>query len=163
MLHCPSGRGRAGGRRRRAKTSEEMDFERKEAVAVKYLCRLGEARDWIERCLGMTNSEEEVKEEEEDEDASVVLSAMSGGLVAFEESLRNGVVLARLASVFAPEVVPTEKIFDSDLERYDETGLSYRHTDNVYYFIEAVRSLGLPEVSNTKIFFKKFNLPSWQL
>ncbi len=147
-VHPPSRR-----RRRSAKSGEEMDFERRESVAVEYLCRLGEAREWMEACLGggammarAAASEED--ETEDDEDASVVVSAMSGGLVGFEEGLRNGVALARLASAFAPDLVPPERVFDADLRRYQEVGLSYRHTDNVNHFIRACKHLGLPEVEH---------------
>ncbi len=126
-------------------TAEEMDFERREAVARRYLARLAEAREWINRCL-QEDSQQPPSYADEDEDTSMVMAAMSGGLVAFEESLRNGVALARLAAAFAPQAVSYDRIFDIDLERYESCGLSYRHTDNINYFIDAIKQLGLPEI-----------------
>ena len=98
-------RGHAGGGR---KSAEDMDLERREKVAVEYLCRLAEAREWMEACVG----------DPMEEDASVVLSSVSGGLMVFEERLRNGVDLARLAAHFAPELVTHHMIFDLNQEKY---------------------------------------------
>lgn len=39
-------------------------------------------------------------------------------LIEFEESLRNGVVLARLANFVAPKVVREKDIFDLDQSHY---------------------------------------------
>lgn len=54
-------------------------------MAYDYLCRLEEARTWISLCIG-----------EE-------LPPVGNGVL--ENSLRNGVHLAKLASYFAPTVV----------------------------------------------------------
>ena len=64
------------------KTAEEMDEERKEQIVYEYLCRLEEAKKWIEHLLQETLPE----------------------VTVFEQNLRNGVVLAKLASYFAPQV-----------------------------------------------------------
>ena len=53
-----------------------------------------------------------------------------------EESLRNGVYLAKLAHFFAPAVVAARKIFDADLAKYAAQGLHFRHTDNINYFLQ---------------------------
>lgn len=37
--------------------------------------------------------------------------------VEIEESMRNGVILARLANFFAPKIVTERKIFDRDEDR----------------------------------------------
>jgi len=38
--------------------------------------------------------------------------------IELEEALRNGVLCAKLANFFAPEIAPMRKIFDKDLTRY---------------------------------------------
>lgn len=177
-------RGGNGARKRRNKSGDQMDLERREAVAVQYLCRLAEARDWMQACLGgqahvgagdrprcrghpnrrrhLAVDEDDDGEESDDEE-SVLMAAGAGGfgLVQFEEGLRNGVALAKLASLFAPELVPPERIFDADLARYEECGLGYRHTDNVNGFIGAVRALGLPEIftPETSDVYARKNMP----
>lgn len=78
------------------KTAQEMDAIRHRTIAYEYLCRLEEAKIWMEACL---------KEE--------LPSA-----VEFEESLRNGVYLAKLGNFIAPDILPLNKIYDIDLKRY---------------------------------------------
>ncbi len=50
--------------------------------AYEYLCHVGEAKEWIEGCLG---------------------NELPFGVVEMEEQLRNGVVLAKLVRVFQGE------------------------------------------------------------
>ena len=38
--------------------------------------------------------------------------------IELEEALTNGVICAKLANFFAPEIAPIRKIFDKDLTRY---------------------------------------------
>ena len=71
---------------------------------------------WMESCLG-----EEVPP-----------------IVELEEQLRNGVILARLARVFAPDLVP--RIFEADK-------LVFRHSDNINRFFRFVERCGLPDVT----------------
>lgn len=106
------------------KSAEEMDEERKEQIVYEYLCRLEEAKKWIEHLL-----KEELPE-----------------VTIFEQNLRNGVVLAKLASYFAPTVVNSRKIFDIEELRFGQQGLHFRHTDNINYFLKAVASIGLPDL-----------------
>ena len=106
------------------KSAEEMDEERKEQIVYEYLCRLEEAKKWIEHLL-----KEELPE-----------------VTIFEQNLRNGVVLAKLASYFAPTIVNSRKIFDIEESRFSSQGLHFRHTDNINYFLKAVASIGLPEI-----------------
>jgi len=149
-----------------------MDFERKEAVAVHYLRRLEETRLWIVDCLGPDapglDGVPQRYSEDGDEDSVVVASGGDregsvGGrcLVHFEEGLRNGVLLAALASEFAPDVVRREDIYDLDLARYGEYGLSFKHTDNVNRFIAAVLALGLPDIftPETADIYERKNMP----
>lgn len=106
------------------KSADEMDEERREHVAYEYLCRLEEAKKWIEALL-----HEELPE-----------------VTQFEQNIRNGVVLAKLAAAFAPSVVNERKIFDKDQARFEQNGLHFRHTDNINYFLKALASVGLPEL-----------------
>ncbi len=66
-----------------------------------------------------------------------------------EEGLRNGVFLAKLAHFFAPQAVAKRKVFDPDLVRYNESGLHFRHTDNINHFLHACKAVGLPEVTQS--------------
>uniref|UniRef100_A0A7N8YBW8 IQ motif containing GTPase activating protein 3 n=1 Tax=Mastacembelus armatus TaxID=205130 RepID=A0A7N8YBW8_9TELE len=77
-------------------TAEQMDEQRIQNVAYQYLCRLEEAKRWMEACLG-----EELPAPTE-----------------LEEALRNGVVLAKLGHRFAPTAVPLKKIYDPEQHRY---------------------------------------------
>ncbi|KNE54572.1 hypothetical protein AMAG_00539 [Allomyces macrogynus ATCC 38327] len=65
-----------------------MDVKRKNIAAYEYLCRIGEAKQWVEACI-----QEELPP-----------------VTALDEGLRNGVALAKLARAFEPELV--RKIFE---------------------------------------------------
>ncbi|MBZ3877267.1 Ras GTPase-activating-like protein IQGAP3, partial [Sciurus carolinensis] len=120
-------------------TAEEMDEQRRQNVAYQYLCRLEEAKRWMEACL---------KEE-------------LPSPVQLEESLRNGVLLAKLGHCFAPSVVPLKKIYDVEQLRYQATGLHFRHTDNINFWLSAIAHIGLPSTffpETTDIYDKK-NMP----
>ena len=58
------------------------DVQRHLIQAYEYLCHVGEAKEWIEGCLG---------------------EELPFGVVEMEEQLRNGVVLAKLVRVFQGE------------------------------------------------------------
>lgn len=64
-----------------------MDKQRNNLLAYEYLCHIGEAKEWIEDCL-----QNEIDP-----------------IIKLEESMRNGIVLAKLADWFAPGIV--RKIF----------------------------------------------------
>ena len=100
------------------KSADEMDDERREHIVYEYLCRLEEAKRWIEAVL-----HQELPE-----------------VTIFEQNIRNGVVLAKLAAAFAPKIVSERKIFDFDESRFQQNGLHFRHTDNINYFLK-VRTL----------------------
>ncbi|XP_042781503.1 ras GTPase-activating-like protein IQGAP3 isoform X2 [Panthera leo] len=120
-------------------TAEEMDEQRRQNVAYQYLCRLEEAKRWMEACL-----KEELPPP-----------------VELEESLRNGVLLAKLGHCFAPAVVPLKKIYDAEQLRYQATGLHFRHTDNINFWLSAIAHIGLPSTffpETTDIYDKK-NMP----
>ncbi|XP_051271756.1 ras GTPase-activating-like protein IQGAP3 [Dicentrarchus labrax] len=120
-------------------TAEQMDEQRIQNVAYQYLCRLEEAKRWIEACLG-----EELPAPTE-----------------LEESLRNGVVLAKLGHRFAPNAVALKKIYDPEQLRYHALGLQFRHTDNINHWRNALTILGLPVIfhpETTDVYDKK-NMP----
>ncbi|NWW62577.1 IQGA3 protein, partial [Ifrita kowaldi] len=120
-------------------TAEEMDEQRRQNVAYQYLCHLEEAKRWMEACLGE-------------------------GLpppTELEETLRNGVLLAKLGHCFAPAIVPLKKIYDPEQTRYKAAGLHFRHTDNINYWRDAMSHVGLPSIfhpETTDIYDKK-NMP----
>ncbi|KAJ7498942.1 ras GTPase-activating protein [Mycena latifolia] len=107
------------------------DTQRHLIQAYEYLCHVGEAQQWIEGCL---NEELEF------------------GVVEMEDGLRNGVVLAKLVREFRPGAV--KKI-------YDAPKLDFRHSDNINYFFNFVREVGLPEgfIFELTDLYEKKNLP----
>ncbi|KAK0155559.1 Ras GTPase-activating-like protein IQGAP1 [Merluccius polli] len=120
-------------------TADEMDQQRIQNVAYQYLCRLEEAKRWMEACLG------------EELPAPTDL----------EEGLRNGVWLAKLAHHFSPKTTPLRKIYDSDQNRYKAQGLQFRHTDNINHWRNAMVQVGLPTIfhpETTDIYDRK-NMP----
>ncbi|XP_055521632.1 ras GTPase-activating-like protein IQGAP3 [Leucoraja erinacea] len=120
-------------------TAEEMDERRRQNIAYEYLCHLEEAKRWMEVCL--------------DEELPPTTD--------LEESLRNGVFLAKLGHRFAPTVVPQRKIYDQEQLRYKATGLHFRHTDNINHWLNAMAKIALPSIfypETTDIYDKK-NIP----
>ncbi|NWW37247.1 IQGA3 protein, partial [Panurus biarmicus] len=120
-------------------TADEMDEQRRQNIAYQYLCHLEEAKRWMEACLGE-------------------------GLpppTELEETLRNGVLLAKLGHCFAPAIVPLKKIYDPEQTRYKAAGLHFRHTDNINHWRDAMSHVGLPSIfhpETTDIYDKK-NMP----
>ncbi|EDV26283.1 uncharacterized protein TRIADDRAFT_37304 [Trichoplax adhaerens] len=102
-----------------------MDEERQKLIAYQYLCRLAEAKDWIERCIS--------------ENIPVSISE-------FENTLRNGILLAKLSHSFATDVVPLKRIYDVDEAKYKVKGLHFKHTQNFNYWIEALDSIKFPKI-----------------
>ncbi|KAM4568064.1 ras GTPase-activating-like protein IQGAP3 [Fundulus diaphanus] len=129
----------AAGSRYERLTAEQMDEQRIQNVAYQYLCRLEEAKRWMEACLG-----EELPAPTE-----------------LEEALRNGVILAKLGHRFTPTAVPLKKIYDPEQLRYKAVGLQFRHTDNINHWRNAMTSLGLPAIfhpETTDVYDRK-NMP----
>ncbi|XP_077554013.1 ras GTPase-activating-like protein IQGAP1 [Haemaphysalis longicornis] len=120
-------------------SSDEMDERRQLRLAYLYLCHLEETRLWLSSCI-----EEELP-----------------SATRLEESLRNGVYLARLSHFFAPDEVPLRKIYDADQNVHRERGLCFRHTDNINHWLKAMRSIGFPEYFFPDPFdlYEKKNLP----
>ncbi|KAJ8679150.1 hypothetical protein QAD02_014937 [Eretmocerus hayati] len=116
-----------------------MDEIRQKTLAYEYLCHLEEAKKWMEACL-----REELPPTTE-----------------LEENLRNGVYLAKLGHFIAPEILPLHKIYDAEQRRYWVAGLQFRHTDNINYFLQCLKSMHLPytfQPETTDIYDKK-NMP----
>eukprot|EP00834_Sanchytrium_tribonematis_P001064 NODE_23_length_42016_cov_0.755803.p2 type:complete len:997 gc:universal NODE_23_length_42016_cov_0.755803:16799-19789(+) len=108
-----------------------MDMNRKQIKAYEYLCHIGEAKQWIEAC-----SDQEL-----------------GAVVDLDEQMRNGVVLAKLAKKFKPDIV--KRIFGEDVK------LQFRHSDNINYFFAFCKAIELPDVfvfELTDLYDKK-NIP----
>jgi hypothetical protein len=76
-------------------TGDELDEYREKQIVYNYLCRLEEARQWMSSCI---NDE---------------IPAVTEGM---EESLTNGVVLAKLAKFIVPE--KRFRIYDEDLRNW---------------------------------------------
>lgn len=117
----------------------DFDRIRLENAVYEYLCRLEEARLWIQESI-----QENLPQSTE-----------------LELRLRNGVYLAKLGNFIAPHVVPVKKIFDEDQKLYNVSGLHYRHTDNINYWILAMKAVGLPSYFYPNSFdvYGKKNMP----
>ncbi|EGF77572.1 hypothetical protein BATDEDRAFT_91373 [Batrachochytrium dendrobatidis JAM81] len=108
-----------------------IEKERKRIQAYDYLCHIGEAKEWIEACIGQ----------------------IIPPIDQLEEYLRNGVVLAHLAKAFEPNAV--KRIFE------DTSKLQFKHSDNINYLFTAMHNVGLPDVfffELTDLYDKK-NIP----
>ncbi|KAK9248883.1 hypothetical protein V1506DRAFT_528056 [Lipomyces tetrasporus] len=107
-----------------------MDKQRKVLQAYEYLCHIGEAKEWIEACVG--------------EGIPAV--------VELEEALRDGVILAQVAKVFAPHLV--KKIFRAPK-------LQWLHSNNIHIFFRFLDEVEMPELFRfefTDLYDKK-NIP----
>ncbi|KAL1936301.1 hypothetical protein VTP01DRAFT_435 [Rhizomucor pusillus] len=114
----------------RLTTSQWMDKQRNTLQAYEYLCHIGEAKEWIEDCL-----QEEIDP-----------------IIKLEETMRNGIILAKLAAWFTQGVV--RKIFMG-------SKLQFRHSDNINYFFEALRVVRLPQIFWFELtdLYEKKNIP----
>ncbi|KAI0080889.1 hypothetical protein K474DRAFT_1589057 [Panus rudis PR-1116 ss-1] len=108
------------------------DVQRHHIQAYEYLCHVGEAQQWIEGCLG---------------------EELPYGVVEMEEGMRNGVALAKLVRVFQGEAA-VRRI-------YEAPKLDFRHSDNINYFFNFVRHVGLPEsfIFELTDLYEKKNFP----
>ncbi|ODO11581.1 hypothetical protein I350_00363 [Cryptococcus amylolentus CBS 6273] len=117
---------------RRLMQTNWMDRNRFALGSYEYLCHVGEAQQWIEGCL--------------DEE-------LQFGVTELEDGLRDGVVLAKLARVYEGEGV-VKKIWMESKHRY-------KQSDNINYFLNFVRNVGMPETfifELTDLYDKK-NIP----
>lgn len=116
-----------------------MDEKRHEQIAYEYLCHLEETKKWIEMCIKETLPDS----------------------TELEEGLRNGVYLAKLGHRFHPESVPLKRIYDINQSRYRQSGLTFRHTDNINHWLRAMTALGLPPIflPETTDLYDRKNMP----
>lgn len=119
--------------------ASSLDEARRESTAYEYLCHLEEAKTWISECL-----------------CEDLPSAAE-----FEKTLPNGIYLAKVGHFCAPHVVPYDKIFDVDHEKWQASGLHFKHTENINYFLNAVKEIGLPEIflPETTDIYERKNMP----
>ncbi|KAJ2236750.1 iqgap- protein [Coemansia sp. RSA 485] len=120
------------------------DVERKNLAAYEYLCHVCEAKEWIEACIS-----------EELPDIAIL-----------EDSLRDGVALAKLARTFCPEAVG--RIYEAPVSALG-TPLSsgvrqrfaFKYTDNVNFFLRAIRQVRLPRLFHFELtdLYDRKNLP----
>ncbi|CCJ28108.1 unnamed protein product, partial [Pneumocystis jirovecii] len=73
-------------------------------------------------------------------------------ILELEESLRDGIILARLVKVFAPDLVP--RIFEA-------TRLQFRHSDNINRFFQFIEKMNLPNIFRFELtdLYEKKNIP----
>lgn len=111
-----------------------IERTRKEIIAEEYLTHVGEALQWVEGVL--------------QEDLGL-------GVVEFEDRLRDGVVLAKIAQALGG-LRKGERIFE-------HPKLQWRHSDNIILFLNFTQSdlVGLPRnfVFETIDLYEKKNLP----
>lgn len=113
-------------------TSVPSSYSGKEKKAYDYLCRIGEAKEWIEKCIG-----------EEIPSASELAN----------DALRDGVILAKLTRAFKPEIV--KRITPSGAK------LQFKHTENInvfFHFLDFVKMPDLFRFELTDLYDKK-NIP----
>ncbi|XP_068082254.1 ras GTPase-activating-like protein IQGAP1 [Anabrus simplex] len=117
-------------------SADEMDERRQRNTAYEYLCHLEEAKKWLE----------------------TVLRETLPPTTELEENLRNGVYLAKLGHLLAPDEVPLARIYDLEQKRYNVAGLQFRHTDNINYWLKSLEATALPRTfhpETTDVYDKK--------
>lgn len=129
-----------------------IERTRKEIIAEEYLTHVGEALQWVE---------------------GVLQKDLGFGVVEFEEKLRDGVILARVAEAVGAK--GCERIFEvgrpscvarshssSDV-LFQNPKLQWRHSDNIILFLQFTQSpeVGLPKnfIFETIDLYEKKNLP----
>ncbi|MFH4974093.1 hypothetical protein AB6A40_000802 [Gnathostoma spinigerum] len=120
-------------------TADELDEKRRNQLYYDYACRILEVRNWMGECIkkgndrlrGTIEYEENFKMPEVD---------------VFVDSLRNGVLLARLANFFAPDIVPANKIYDIHQTSFGQNNKAvYYHVDNIKQWRDAVETVNVPK------------------
>lgn len=101
---------------------EEVFYRRK---AEDFLLHLNIARGFLEEVTGIRMPED---------------------IFEFQDRLRNGVYLARLALILSQKQ-QFLKVFDEDQAVYDKQGLQHIHINNIQTFLMYLRYAGLPAVS----------------
>lgn len=107
-----------------------MDKQRKSLQAYEYLCHIGEAKEWIEACIG-----EEI-----------------APIVELDEFLRDGVILAKVTRKFAPHIV--KKIFENPRLQFRHT----QNINYFFQFLDEIGMPELFTFELTDLYDKK-NIP----
>lgn len=105
-----------------------------------YLCRLEELRQWMHGLL-----HEEVPKASD-----------------LETRLMNGVLLVKVGKILLPDDPMWRKAYDLDEKKYKARGApDFRHTDNINFWLQSLRKLGLPDVfyPQTTDIFEAKNMP----
>ncbi|KAJ2160186.1 iqgap- protein [Coemansia sp. RSA 552] len=122
-------------------TKNWCDVERQNLAAYEYLCHVSEAKEWTEACIG-----EELPE-----------------IGDLEDSLRDGVALAKLARSFCPEVVG--RIYQQPDKVKLTAGVRrrfvFKFTDNINFFLRAIRQVRLPRLFHFELtdLYDRKNMP----
>ncbi|KAJ1727308.1 iqgap- protein, partial [Coemansia biformis] len=117
------------------------DVERQNLAAYEYLCHVSEAKQWIEACI-----DEQLPE-----------------IGDLEDSLRDGVALAKLARAFCPEAVG--KIYQQPGQVKLSAGVRrrfiFKYTDNINFFLSAMRQVRLPRLFHFELtdLYDRKNMP----
>ncbi|KAJ2627111.1 iqgap- protein, partial [Coemansia sp. RSA 1287] len=117
------------------------DIERQNLAAYEYLCHVSEAKEWIEACI---------------QEPLVDIAEL-------EDSLRDGVALAKLARTFCPEVVG--KIYQQSGQVMLTAGVRrrfvFKYTDNINFFLSAIRQVRLPRLFHFELtdLYDRKNMP----
>lgn len=93
-------------------------------TAYEYLCRLEEAKKWLEAVLQMPLPP----------------------VTELECALQNGVILCRLGMRLLPDDPMWTKVYDIDENKFKKKGLDYRYTDNINFWLVSLHKLGLPKI-----------------
>ncbi|KAI9308755.1 hypothetical protein BJ944DRAFT_246306 [Cunninghamella echinulata] len=107
-----------------------LDVQRSTLQAYEYLCHIGEAKEWIENCLQETIDP----------------------IIKLEDSMKDGIVLAKLAHWFAPGIV--QRIIS-------DTKHKFLLSENINYFFKSLQAVRLPQIfwfELTDLYDKK-NIP----
>lgn len=110
-----------------------METDRKSLQTYEYLCRITEAKIWLENCIN-----ERIVLKNQDSEESIV---------EFQDYLRSGVVLAKLTQHFAPSLV--KRIYygnSNSLSFKQNSGFQFKFTENINYFFEFLETVDLPEL-----------------
>lgn len=107
------------------------DSERKNWQAYEYLCHIVEAKEWMEKVLGVQLPPAE----------------------QFPESLQNGIALAKIVQRIKPELMKWPV--------FEHKRLQYRHTENITLFFDMLREMKIPQLFwfDMTDLYEKRNLP----
>lgn len=113
------------------RSNTTIDTGRKSFQTHEYLCRIAEAKNWLEKTLKV-----EIDPNESDE---------KNVIVDFASYLRNGILLAELSKKFCPDTVG--KIYygtASEVDYKSKSGFQFKYTENINYFFQMLEKINLP-------------------